>query len=104
MKQAKHEQETIISFNEQDEEMIVYTYNKPLKTLLSKLEKKNPEECYKHADYQFGAGCYKVPKSWLKIAPPKKLSAKQIKDASNRMKQRWEEEQSSETVSEGSTP
>lgn len=72
---SKYEQETIINYNEEDNAASVYTHNKALRRKLDKLTEEHPEECRFIRESRGGqAGDYIIPKSWIKIAPPRKLN------------------------------
>ena len=73
-KLAKVEQETIIIFNEQDKTVSVSTYNAVLVRKLEKLCREKPDECQKR-QRQNGVDEYIVPKKWIKVNPPRQMSA-----------------------------
>lgn len=73
---SKDEQETIISFNELEAEASIYTFNRRLINLLARLAGERPEECrlYRKLD----SSCeYMVPKSWIRVKPPREASEAQ---------------------------
>ena len=73
---SKDEQETIISFNELETEASVYTFNRRLINLLARLAGERPAECrlYRKLD----SSCeYMVPKSWIRVRPPREASEAQ---------------------------
>lgn len=45
MRLTKYEKETIILFNESEDEASIYTYNAGLKTRLANFNRKNPQLC-----------------------------------------------------------
>lgn len=65
----KIEQETIINYNQEEAEADIFTYDK---RLISKLKKKGVELTDMNGD---GSYSCKVPKNWIKVSPPKKVSA-----------------------------
>lgn len=68
------ERETVISFNDEEEQARISTRQKKVKTRLKKL---GVAPHSKQSDYE----CYMVPKSWIKISPPKRVSENQRKAA-----------------------
>ena len=88
MKLSKWEQETIISFNEEEQTASVYTHNKPLRRKLDALAVERPMDCRLVRESRGGmAGDYIVPKSWVRISPPKKhtFSEEQLATMRERM-------------------
>ncbi len=77
----KIEIETIINFNMGDKMAWIATRMKSIKTLMRKLGR---EPYRMQGDY----ACYLVPKSWIRISPLRKVSEKQRRLASERMKLR----------------
>ncbi len=75
---SRYEMETIINFNEEEGTASVYTHNKALRHKLEELAQERPEECrllkVSHWDQ---AVEYYIPKSWVKITPPRQLSEAQ---------------------------
>lgn len=78
MKLTKYEQETIINFNEQEKTASVYTHNGPLRRRLEQLAQERPEDCRLFKTCHDGQAVeYYIPKSWLKIRPPRVTSEAQ---------------------------
>lgn len=78
MKLTRYEQETIINFNEEEKSASVYTHNRPLIRKLEKLAKERPGEVRLVKVSHLGQAVeYYVPKSWLRINPPRQLSEEQ---------------------------
>jgi len=78
MKLTKYEQETIINFNEQEKTAGVYTHNGPLRRRLEQLAQERPEDCRLFKTCHDGQAVeYYIPKSWLKIRPPRVTSEAQ---------------------------
>lgn len=71
------EKETIIVFNEGEENALVTTFNKRLVKQLKELCLQRPEECRSEDDYPYGGEHYIVPKSWVKIVPNRVISEQQ---------------------------
>ena len=78
MQLTKYEQETIINFNEQEKTASVYTHNGPLRRRLEQLAQERPEDCNLFKTCHDGQAVeYYIPKSWLKIRPPRVTSEAQ---------------------------
>lgn len=78
MKISKVEAESIFNFNEEEAEASVYTHNKRLIRQLAKLAAERPQECRLARECRDGVAVeYTLPKSWLKIRPPRAASAAQ---------------------------
>ena len=73
MKLTRVEQETIITFNEEERTAGVYTHNAALRRKLDALAADRPEECRVE---RVGRE-YIVPKGWIKVKPPRVMSEKQ---------------------------
>ena len=69
MKLSKIEQETIINFNEAD--------NEALKRQLSELYRTHPEQVRQTDANRWGGLSFELPKKWLKVSPPRILSPAQ---------------------------
>lgn len=86
MKLSKYEQETIIHYNEEEKTASVYTMNTSLTNKLAKLAEEYPDECMRTVTQQDGEGVtYIVPKKWVKVRPPRKMSEEQRIAASERL-------------------
>lgn len=74
------EKETIIIYNEADPSADVFTYNSTLQRRLADLEQQRPKEVTRTArddtDGQTSV-TYTLPKTWVKINPPRVLSEEQ---------------------------
>lgn len=71
---SRYEQETIISYNEEEQTASVYTFNGPLRRKLEKLAEERPEECRLQEARSCGSVEFIVPKKWIKVKPPTVLS------------------------------
>ena len=88
MQLSNYDRESIINFNEAETTASVYTHKPPLIRKLKKLAEERPEECslakvtHNNLAYDFT-----VPKSWIKITPPKRmqLTQEQRQELSARM-------------------
>lgn len=83
-KLTRYERETIINFNEAEATAGVYTHNVALRNKLLKL-------CLNEKDIRIirqGDDVLEVevPKKWVKISPPKKLSEKTLSEMRKHMK------------------
>lgn len=75
MQLSKLEQETVISFNEDEKTANVYTFNSSLQKQLEQLQQERPDECKLYRESCFGkAKEYTIPKKWIKIRPPRILT------------------------------
>lgn len=75
MNLTRYEQETIINFNEEEDEASVYTHNRPLIHRLEQLAQERPEECRLVNAYPTRRAVeYYVPVHWLRINPPRKAA------------------------------
>ena len=84
MNMARYEQETIIGFNEEEKAAVIYTHNKVLRQKLEALARDRPEDCRLVKVSRSGRAVdYTIPKSWIKIAPPRIASEAQ-KEASRK--------------------
>ena len=78
MKLSKLEQESIILYNEEEPTASIYTHNKALRRTLDKLAQERPEDCrIDRVSHDGAATDYSVPKSWVKIRPPRIASEAQ---------------------------
>ena len=81
---SKYEQETIINFNEAEKVASVYTHNKALKRKLAALAEQYPDECITMSTNHDAMGVdYVVPKRWIKVSPPRRVSEAQLMALSN---------------------
>ena len=79
MKLTKYEKETIVLFNEADEEAHIQTYNAGLRKRLESFSKKNSELCRLDKRMEQGGVSYLIDKSRLsiRIQPPMSDERKQ---------------------------
>ena len=70
MKLTPAERETIIVFDEADDNASVYTHDRKLTEKLKQLHKKHPEQIYPKGKCHPGAVSYVVPKRCVSIRPP----------------------------------
>lgn len=78
------EKETSILYNEAESTAEICTYNKTLKSRLEKLAAEYPDECVRLGRDDLSK--YTVPKKWIKVSPPKKISEEQRQAAAERLK------------------
>ena len=77
MNYSRLEQETIINFNEEEPSARIYTFNRSLQTKLRKLAADRLDECQLDPDQRLtgnGAAAFIVPKTWIKVRPPKAVN------------------------------
>ena len=77
MSLSRIEQETIITFNEQEKEANVYTFNRKMKRRLEELSKRFPNDVTLDTVGSVGDVTYSIPKQWVRINAGKVLSAEQ---------------------------
>lgn len=78
MRLSSVEKETIITFNEAETTADVYTHNKALKRQLDEYAEQRPEQCQRIGTSHAGqAAEYTIPKSWIKVKPPRIASEAQ---------------------------
>lgn len=70
-KRTNLEKETILLFNEADPTAEITAYSARLKRRLCQLAQDRPDECRLVLDSSDGSADYVVPKSWIKINPPR---------------------------------
>lgn len=72
MNLSRYEQETIITYNEEEGRADIYTHNKALLRKLEKLAQERPKECrLGKASHDGQASDYIVPKAWVRVHPPR---------------------------------
>ena len=89
MKLSQYERETIINYNEADKTASIYTHNAALRRRLDQLLKTRPDEIAVERtgdDYTE----YVVPKKWIKVSPPKKVSEETKERARQRINEYWQ--------------
>ena len=84
-----YETEMVMTFNDGDENAIVYTCHKRIMTRLEKLGIK-PIKVDKNSGRVVSA-TYHAPKTWIKIAPIKKVSDERREVSRAAMKRLWAE-------------
>lgn len=78
MNLSLYEQETIINYNEADSTASIYTHNRALRRKLDKLAQERPGDCHRQkTDREGKAADFTVPKSWVKVSPPRRLTEDQ---------------------------
>lgn len=69
---SNYERETIINFNEAEATASVYTHNRALIRKLETLAQERPEDCHLEKTSHDGQAVdYTIPKSWVRINPPR---------------------------------
>lgn len=70
MKLSRYEQETIINFNEEEEDASVYTHNAKLKERLKKMAAQFPGDCSFVKKNSAGGVTYRISKKLISIRQP----------------------------------
>jgi len=86
---SKLETETVITYNDAEDEAGVYTGNRALLNRLRSLAEQYPDECrLEHESRGGDFADYIVPKKWIKVSPPRKviLSDEQRAQIAERLK------------------
>lgn len=86
---TNYERETIIRFNEEDREAVIFTYNRTLQRQLDQLTQERPEEITLTHSEQDSATViakeYRIPKQWLKVRPSRILSEEEREKIARRL-------------------
>lgn len=78
MNLSLYEQETILNYNEVETTASVYTNNRTLIRKLDKLAQERPGDCHREKTSHDGKSVdFVIPKAWIKINPPRKLTPEQ---------------------------
>lgn len=67
-----------------------------LKNKILRFSEKHPEEVKVDAINKDGSACFRIPLSYIKISPPRKLSEKQREAAGERFRKMWAEKKGEE--------
>ena len=88
---SNYERETVINYNNEEGTAQVFTYHRALQNKLNKLLGINPNISVLRRGDEWTE--YIVPKSWVKVAPPRTrtLSDEQKAEAAERMRKAREE-------------
>lgn len=90
-----YERETIINYNDLEQTASVYTCNTALKKKLSKLYEEYPEQTQKIRENEDSVE-YIIPKKWVKISPPRKVSDETKEAAKKRLQEYWDNKKASD--------
>jgi hypothetical protein len=92
------EKETYINFNDEEDFAVVCTYNNAWLRSMDSLasEKSEVEVMRRTEDY----GEYRVPKKWVKVRPPRKMSDEQKQAAAERLRKVREDKKRMENIDE----
>lgn len=71
---SRYEQETVITFNEEEKTATVYTYNGKIKRKLESLSVDRPDEVRQTGDDTHGGLTFEIPKRWVKVNASRILS------------------------------
>ena len=78
MNLTRYEQETIVNYNEEEKTASIYTHNAALRRRLDELARIRPDDCKIGRTSRDGqAAEYSIPKSWIKVKPPRVASEAQ---------------------------
>ena len=83
---SSQERETIILFNEGDQQAECFTYNKKMISKLTQLAEQRPDQVRLVFNNQSGGIAFSVPKKWIKINPGRTYTPEQRAKLSERMK------------------
>lgn len=85
---SAYERETIITYNEAEDEAHVYTFNKALIRKLTDISQERPDECILESKGPEDAASFVVPKKYIKVKPPVKmnLTNEQKRERAERMR------------------
>ena len=90
MRLTKSEKETIILFNESEDEASIYTYNTGLKTRLEKFSRQYPQLCHLKEKNKYGGVEYLIDKSRLSIHFQSPYSEERIETVTQNLLKRME--------------
>ncbi len=90
MRLTKSEKETIILFNESDDEASIYTYNASLKTRLKKFSRQYPQLCHLKEKNDYGGEEYLIDKSRLSIHFQSPYSEERIETVTRNLTKRMD--------------
>lgn len=85
-KLTKAEQETIILFNQEEENAIVYTHSLKLKQQLKRLAANRTSFISLKQNNCWGGLTFELPKSWIKIRPNRVVSEQEREIRANRLR------------------
>ena len=85
------ERETIVVMDDLGKDAEVFTFSEPLIRKLRNYAVERPDECKIVKEYESGAYTFEVPKKWVKVSPPRKVSDEQREAAAARLKAYREE-------------
>lgn len=78
MELTKYERESVVNWNQADNTATVYTHDRGLMKRLDQLTEDRPEEVQlKSRSHGGQAGHYIIPKTWVKIRPPRQTTEAQ---------------------------
>lgn len=78
---SRYEMETVITYNDEEETADIFTVNNAMNKNLEKLFLEYPDQVSKISNNRFY-----IPKKWVKIRPPKKVSEETRNKMSERAK------------------
>lgn len=84
------EKESVIIFNEAERMALIDTYNPKWQSQLAEAAELYPDECQLKREHEMGNKAYLLPKSWLKLKLPMKLTAEQKAERAARLQKKPE--------------
>lgn len=97
---SNYEKETIIIFNEEEQEARIETFKPTFKKKLDKLCLDYPELYKRIKEGVDGGNVYLVPKRYIRVGSPRTVSEEQRKAMTERAKARWSNKENQEEDSE----
>lgn len=80
------EKESVFIFNEAEQTVQIDTYNERWQRQLDQAAELHPDQCKLVREHEHGNKVYRLPKQWLKLKLPMKLTAEQRAERTNRLK------------------
>ena len=84
------EKETVVIFNEAERMALIDTYNPKWQSQLAEAAELYPDKCQLKREHEMGNKAYWLPKSWLKLKLPMKLTAEQKAERAARLQKKPE--------------
>lgn len=82
-----YERETIINWSDADSKAEIQCYRGRIQTRLRKLAEERPGECVMVREHTDGSADFEIPKSWVKINPPRRYTAEQQAEMTARLRE-----------------
>lgn len=91
---TKEDRKTCISYNNAQDTATILTYNIKMKNHLAKLAEEHPDEVTLTGSGKDGSMLYSLPKEWVNIRPPRRLTEEQREAARKNARRMYEIKQS----------